>query len=86
MKTYTSREVQNSFGTVFDEAKREPVTVTHYGRPSVMIVPVEFGEEAVRYYNARRLAAFLEAMPAANADAPNLTMDELNTLVHKLRP
>ena len=86
MKIYTAREVQTSFGTVFDEAKREPITVTHYGRPSVMILPVELGQEAVRYHNANRFAALLEAMPPAHADAPNLTMDELNTLVHELRP
>lgn len=65
---------------MFEEAKLEPVTVPHYGRPSVMIVPLELGQEAARYHNARHFAAFLNAMPPAHADAPNLTMEELNAL------
>ena len=46
MQTLTSRDVQTRFGAVIDLAKREPITVTQYGRPSVMIVPLDIGEEA----------------------------------------
>ena len=58
MQTFSSRELQTRFGAVLDVAKREPVTVTQYGRPSVMIVPFEIGQEAVRVHSASRFADF----------------------------
>jgi antitoxin (DNA-binding transcriptional repressor) of toxin-antitoxin stability system len=48
MQTFTSRAVQTHWGLVTEIAKREPVTVTHYGRPSFMIVPIDIGRVAVR--------------------------------------
>ncbi len=86
MQTLTSRDVQTRFGAVLDLAKREPITVTQYGRPSVMIVPIAIGEEAVRQHNALRFADFLDAIPAPAPAAPEITMDEVNALVHQLRP
>ena len=86
MQTLTSRDVQTRFGAVLDLAKREPITVTQYGRPSVMIVPIAIGEEAVRQHNALRFADFLDAMPEPALDAPEITIDEVNTMVHALRP
>ena len=40
--------------------------------------------EALREYNARRLTQFMDAMPAANVDAPELTLKQINKLVHEL--
>ena len=85
MQTYTSRELQTRFGMVIDTAKREPVTVTQYGRPAVMIVPYEIGQEAVRAHNAARFADFMAQMPPAKPDAPELTEADINRLVHELR-
>jgi antitoxin (DNA-binding transcriptional repressor) of toxin-antitoxin stability system len=48
MQTFTSREAQTRWGTVTDIAKKEPVTVTQYGRASFMLVPIEIGQVAVR--------------------------------------
>jgi prevent-host-death family protein len=86
MQTLTSRDVQTRFGAVLDLAKREPITVTQYGRPSVMIVPLSIGEEAVRQHNASRFAEFLDVMPAPNPQAPTLNLKEVNQLVHETRP
>jgi prevent-host-death family protein len=86
MPTFSSREVQNRFGAVMDMAKKEPVTVTQYGREAVMIVPTAIGKEAIRLYNASRFAEFMKAMPPVKAGAPELTSEEITRLVHELRP
>ena len=35
---------------------------------------------------ARKLAEFMQAMPSAQADAPELTLEQINQLIHELRP
>ena len=86
MKTISSREVQNKFGSVANIVKGgEAVTVTQYGQPTMMILPFLVGEEALRNVSARRFVNFLDALPRANSTAPDLTMDEINQLVHDLR-
>ena len=64
----------------------EPVAVTQYGTPTLMILPYTLATEALRDYNARKLVQFMDAMPTANADAPNLTLEQINSLIHELRP
>lgn len=85
MQTFTSREAQTRWGAVTDIAKKEPVTVTQYGRASFMLVPFEIGQEAVRLHNATRFSEFLKSMSPAKPDAPDLTDEEINRLVHELR-
>jgi hypothetical protein len=46
---------------------------------------VEHGEE-VAVANAQKMIRYMDEMPAANADAPDLTLADINTLVHELRP
>jgi hypothetical protein len=41
---------------------------------------------ALREYNARRMVQFMDAMSPAKSDAPKLTEEEFNALVHELRP
>ena len=87
MKTRSSVEVQNRFGSIANIVKSgEPVAVTQYGTPTMMILPYSLATEALRDYNARKLVEFMDVMPSANADAPNLTLEQLNKLVHELRP
>lgn len=87
MKTFPSVEVQNKFGSVANIVKGgEVVAVTQYGTPTLMILPYKLATEALREYNARRLVQFMEAMPVADAEAPELTLEEINKLVHELRP
>ena len=87
MQTLSSVEVQNRFGSIANIVKGgEPVAVTQYGTPTMMILPYALATEALRDYKARKLAQFMDAMPAAHADAPSLTTEDINQLVHELRP
>lgn len=87
MKTLSSVEVQNRFGSIANIVKGgEPVAVTQYGTPTMMILPYAMAAEALRDYNARKLVQFMDALPPASADVQNLTSDQINDLVHELRP
>ena len=87
MKTLSSVEVQNRFGAIANIVKSgDPVAVTQYGTPTLMILPYSMGFEALRDYNARKLTQFMDAMPVANTDAPILTIEQINDLVRALRP
>jgi len=45
MKTYASREAKNHFGSMLDDAQREPVTITRKGRPvAIVLSPEEYNE------------------------------------------
>ena len=53
MKTLSSVEVQNHFGSIANIVKSgEPVAVTQYGTPTLMILPYGLAAEALRDYNA----------------------------------
>lgn len=41
MVTITAAELQNSFGRWRDRAQREPVSVTHHGRESVVVMSAD---------------------------------------------
>ncbi|NKB64388.1 MAG: type II toxin-antitoxin system prevent-host-death family antitoxin [Gammaproteobacteria bacterium] len=41
VKTYPAREAKNKFGEVFDEAQRQPVTITRNGRPIGAVVNMQ---------------------------------------------
>ena len=87
MKTVPSVEVQNKFGSIANIVKSgEPVAVTQYGTPTMMILPYGLATEALREYNARRLVQYMDMMAPANAGAPELSDEELTNLVHELRP
>ncbi len=83
-KTIPSREVQTRFGAVLDAAKREPVTVTQYGRPVVTMMNFELAEEAQRALAGRRLSDFLRRLPAVDA-AEAMSDEAINALVHDIR-
>jgi prevent-host-death family protein len=87
IKTLSSVEVQNRFGSVANIVKSgEPVAVTQYGTPTMIILPYSLAAEALRDYNARKLVQFMDSMPSVSKDTPNLTLEQINTLVHELRP
>jgi antitoxin (DNA-binding transcriptional repressor) of toxin-antitoxin stability system len=87
MQTLSSVEVQNSFGSIDNIVKSgEPVAVTQYGTPTLMILPYSLAAEALRDYHARKLAEFMAATPSADPDASALTLEQINSLVHELRP
>jgi prevent-host-death family protein len=41
MVTVTAEELQNRFGQYRDLAQREPVTVTHHGRESIVVLSAD---------------------------------------------
>lgn len=87
MKTLPSGEVQNKFGGVANIVKRgESVTVTQYGTPTMMILPYDLAEAALRAYHSKQLLMLMDDMPPANADAPELTLEQIDQWVHELRP
>ena len=82
--TIPSREVQNRFGAVLDAAKREPITVTQYGRPVVTMMSVERAAEGERALAGRRMSEFLRRLPTVET-AQALSDEAINDLVHELR-
>ena len=85
MKTIPSSDVQSRFGEVLDLAKRDPVTVTQYGRPVVVMMRYEDAVEALRLKAGLAMADLLKNLPL-NAAAEALTEDDINRLVHDVRP
>jgi antitoxin Phd len=85
VKTFPSREVQAHFGAVLDEAKRGSVTVTQYGRPVVVMMGYEEAMSARRALATQRMLSFMESRPN-NPAADALTDEDINRLVHELRP
>lgn len=62
MTTITSREAQNKFGQLLDEAQKEPVVITRHERPVAVVLSreryeeLEALEDAVWAARARRAA------------------------------
>jgi antitoxin (DNA-binding transcriptional repressor) of toxin-antitoxin stability system len=85
MKTLPSREVQNNFGQVANMViGGEEIVVTQYNRPTLMIIPYEIGKEAMRLYRAEQMVRFMKNMET-NKEAEELTMEDINRLVHESR-
>lgn len=51
----------------------------------MLILPYGIGSDALRQYNARRIAQFMDSLPPANPDSPELTEEDLTNLIHELR-
>lgn len=87
MKTIASRDIQNKFGSVANTVKSgEPVVVTQYGHPTMMIFPYEIGQEMLREHYTKRMTGFLDSLRPATPIAPGLSEGDINRLVHELRP
>lgn len=86
MRILPALEVKNHFGAVANIVKSgEPVTITQYGTPTMMILPYEIGEAAWREHAARTMIEFMQNMAPVNPDAPELSLEDINKLVHELR-
>lgn len=84
--TMPSVTVQNRFGTVSRTVSRgEPITVTQYGEPTMMILPYEYAQEVLRIFNAQKMIRYMDSMPPTNPNAPDLSLEDINKLVHELR-
>jgi prevent-host-death family protein len=88
MQTVTSGAVQTRFGEVVDIAKGgSPVTITQYGRPTLMLFSYKEGEELLRMRAVAQQESWnKERMRNTPPDALALTDEQINALVHELRP
>jgi prevent-host-death family protein len=84
MQTLTSRDVQTRFGAVLDLAKREPITITQYGRPVIVMMSLEEAQQLQRLRAERRFGDFMANLPASAA-AEQLSDEDITKLVHELR-
>lgn len=76
MITVTSQRVQTKFGEISDIVKsREPVVITQYGRPTMMLISYEDGMEILRQYKAQQFVSWLDER-AKNSTEPALTEEE----------
>jgi antitoxin Phd len=89
--TRTSAEAQNKFGELLDLAQREPVAITRHGRAAAFLVsPRDMNEIINSREERKRAVAELKAWRLKYKDqispeASNLTMEEINRMVHELR-
>jgi prevent-host-death family protein len=84
--TMPSVAVQNRFGSVSRTVGRgEPITVTQYGEPTMMILPYSMAQDALRVFNAQKFIRTMNEMPPTNPSAPDLSLAQINDLVHELR-
>jgi antitoxin (DNA-binding transcriptional repressor) of toxin-antitoxin stability system len=83
MQTITSGKVQTSFGEVADVVKGgEPVTITQYGRPTMLLMRYQDGIELLRQKAGDELAKWLDARALdAPAAARTITDDALSALI-----
>lgn len=84
MPTVTSAKVQASFGEIADMAKGgDPVTITQYGRPTLMLMRYQDGVDAMRQLAAKRLAQWMDARADAEPVPANgdEAMEQLNALI-----
>lgn len=84
MQTLTSRDVQTRFGAVLDLAKREPITITQYGRPVIVMMSVEDAQEVQQLRASRRFGELMANLPL-NSSAEQLSDADITKLVHELR-
>ena len=87
MQTVTSGKVQASFGEIADLAKMgEPVTITHHGRPSLLLIRYKDGMDALHAAAALRMGGWLERRAAtAPAAAHDISLEDLNNLIDTAR-
>lgn len=55
MHTVSTVEFMRHFGRYHDEAKKNPITLTKHGRPSVVVLPVELYEKLKGHADPRRV-------------------------------
>lgn len=84
MKTISAGKVKNNFGSVSNIVKSgEPVTITQYGTPTMMILPFNIGEEALRIYKAISMCDFMKNMSPLKEGAPDLSLEEINEIINE---
>ncbi|MBU0656943.1 MAG: type II toxin-antitoxin system prevent-host-death family antitoxin [Gammaproteobacteria bacterium] len=94
MQVLPAAEIKNRFGRISNIVKSgEPVTITQYGEPTMMLLPLKIAQEALRLYYASQqgkaengLLKWLEARKQeVSPEEETLSIEEINKLVHELR-
>ena len=86
MLTVTSQRLQTKFGEISDIVKsREPVVITQYGRPTMLLVSYDDGIEALRQYHAKKLVDFLNERAKESPLATDAEIDEISRLIEEER-
>jgi len=62
----------------------EPVAVTQHGTPTLMILPYDMATAALRSYRSRKLVQLMDEAPASSGSS-ELSLDQINQLVHEFR-
>lgn len=86
MHIVSSQKVQAKFGEIADIVKRrEPVVITQYGRPTMMLVAYDDGMEAMRQYHANQLVAFLHERAKNAQPMSDEEMAEISRMIEEER-
>lgn len=87
MQVVTSQYIQTKFGRVAEMAKyREPITITQYGRPTLMLMSYDDGMEAIKLLANKRASDWLDGREkTAPQAAYDLSLDELNIMIDEER-
>lgn len=87
MLTVSSQRFQTKFGEISDIVKtREPVIITQYGRPTMMLISYNDDiAEVLRQYHAKKFVAFLEEQAKAHPPATDEELAEINRLIDEER-
>ena len=79
MKIVTALEAKTRFGEVLEAAQRQPISVTHNGRPSVVIMSADSFARRQRLARDRLQMAIKRS--GANAAAQGISEEALNQLL-----
>ena len=76
MVTITSAELQKNFGKFRDVALREPVSITHHGRETLVVLAVD---------EYKRLKSFDDRISCHPADLPTEILQALDAELERMK-
>lgn len=85
MQVVTSGKVQSNFGQVAEIAKfGEPVTITQYGRPTLLLMRYQDGMSVLEHLAKQKMVSWLDGRKnTASAEVTAISEDELNALINE---
>lgn len=87
MLTVSSQRLQTKFGEISDIVKsREPVIITQYNRPTMMLISYNDDlAEVIRQYHAKKFVAFLNEQAKNSPEPTDEELEELNRIIDEER-
>ena len=85
MQTVTSKKIQSNFREVAEIAKSgEPVTITQYGRPTLLLMRYQDGVSVLQELAKQKMVAWMDCRKStAPISAMTVSDDELNDLINE---